>query len=187
MKLKDVETLRLLPQFMQSDKYNIGLAKGVDEVVHTLEATVSTMSTWDSIDSLTEEELDALAWELNADWYRLDATIEVKRQLIKDSRQMSKKLGTKWAVERIINTYFGDGYIQEWFQYQGQPGHFKVFSANPRVTNENLVEFLSILEKVKRASSHLDGIVISLTGQMRLHAGVGYHESGFDTIRIGRR
>lgn len=187
MRLNDIETIRLLPQFMKDDKFNIGLGKGIDSVVQNLTARISTMSTWDSIDSLLEEELDALAWELNVDWYRLDATIDVKRQLIKDSRRMSKKLGTKWAVERIINTYFGDGFVQEWFEYEGEPGHFKVFSANPRVTNENLVEFLSILEKVKRASSHLDGIVISLTGQMKLHAGVGYHESSFETIRLGKK
>lgn len=186
MNLKELDTIRLLPQFMRVDKFNRGLAKGIDEVAHDFEVTISSMSTWDSIESLSEEELDALAWELNATWYRLDASIEVKRQLIKDSRRMNKKLGTKWAVECIINTYFGDGFIQEWFEYEGEPGHFKVFSANPKVTNENLIEFLSILEKVKRASSHLDSIVISLTGRMQLHAGVAYHETGFDTIRLGK-
>lgn len=186
MKLSTIEFKKLLPQFMQDDLANIGLSEGTDIVIKRLEATISTMSTWDKIDDLTEAELDDLAWELNIEWYRKDATIAVKRQLIKDSNKMHQRLGTKWAVERIINTYFGDGYIKEWFEYEGDPGHFKVFSSNPSVTNENLQEFLSILDKVKRASSHLDGITISLTGQMPLHAGVQYHESSFDTYRIGR-
>ena len=187
MNLKNIDFIKLLPQFMQDDKFNIGLAKGIDTVTHDIEAHISTMSTWDSIDSLTEEELDALAWELGIDWYRIDAEIYIKRQLIKDSRKMSGKLGTKWAVERIINTYFGEGFISEWFEYNGEPGHFKVFSSNPTVTNENLQEFLSILDKVKRASSHLDGIVITLTGRMFLHLGIGIHEASFDTYRIGRK
>lgn len=187
MRLKDIDFIKLLPQFMREDKANIGLAKGVNEVVQRFEATISTLSTWDSIDSLSEEELDALAWELNIAWYRKSASIQIKRQLIKDSSAMSAKLGTKWAVERIINTYFGDGYVSEWFEYDGEPGHFKVFSSNPSLTSESLKEFLDILDKVKRASAHLDGITISLTGQQRLHVGVGYHETSFETIRLGNK
>lgn len=186
MRLRDIEFIKLLPQFMREDKANTGLSGGVNEVVQRLEATIGTLSTWDSIDNLSEKELDELAWELNIDWYQESASINIKCQLIKDSERMSRKLGTKWAVERIINTYFGDGYIVEWFEYEGDPGHFKVFSANPTVTNENLKEFLNILDKVKRASSHLDGITISLTGQMKLHAGVAYHEASFETIRLGK-
>lgn len=187
MKLKDIDFIKLLPQFMRDDKANQGLSRGINDVVQRLEATIGILSTWDSIDSLSEKELDELAWELNIEWYRTTATIDIKRQLIKDSESMSRKLGTKWAVERIINTYFGDGYIVEWFEYEGEPGHFKVFSANPTITNENLQEFLSILDKVKRASSHLDGITISLTGQMKLHSGVAYHETSFETIRLGSK
>lgn len=187
MKLKDIEIIKLLPVFMREDSFNVGLAKGIDKVFKRLEATVSTMTTWDSIDQLSESELDALAWELNIDWYRLDASIEIKKQLIKDSDKMHQKLGTKWAVERIIKTYFGDGYVVEWFDYDGEPGHFKIISSNPTITNENLAEFLSLLNKVKRASSHLDGITISLTGQMKLHAGIGYHETTFGTIRLGKK
>lgn len=187
MKLKEIETKKLLPQFMQADKANQGLSRGVDIVVKRLEATIRTLSTWDSIDSLNEEELDELAWELNIDWYQDTASIEIKRKLIKDSEETSRRLGTKWAVECIINTYFGNGYIAEWNEYDGEPGHFKVFSANPTITNEKLQEFLNILNKVKRASSHLDGVIISLTGQMKLHAGVGYHESSFEKIRLGKK
>lgn len=187
MRLKDIDFIKLLPQFMREDKANQGLSEGVNQVVKRLEATIGTLSTWDKIDSLSETELDDLAWELNISWYRQNAPIDIKRQLIKDSEKMSRKLGTKWAVERIIKTYFGDGYIVEWFEYEGEPGHFKVFSSNPTITNENLQEFLSILDKVKRATSHLDGITISLTGQMKLHAGVAYHETSFETIRLGKK
>ena len=185
MRLQDIEFIKLLPQFMREDSAVIGLSKGVDEVIKRMDATVSTFSTWDKIDELSEEELDALAWELNIPWYRTDATIYIKRQVIKDSEQIRSKLGTKWAVERVIVTYFGDGYVQEWFEYGGEPGHFKVISSNPTITNENMLEFLSLLEKVKRASSILDEVEIALSGEMSLHAGVAYHESSFETIRLG--
>ncbi len=38
--------------------------------------------------------------------------------------------GTPYAVEQVIQTYFGDGEVSEWFEYGGQPGMFKVVTTN---------------------------------------------------------
>ena len=85
----------------------------------------------------------------------------------------------------VIKTYFGDGYIKEWFEYDGEPGHFTVYSSNPSLTDERLTEFLMLLDKVKRASAKLDDIVITLGGQMNLSAGVRYREYGESVYAIG--
>lgn len=185
MKLNDIDFLKLLPQFMRDDAAVFGLAEGMNQIVRDLEGSVSTLSTWDRIDYLDEAELDELAWELNIQWYDTGASVEVKRNLIKNSDKVFQRLGTKWAVENIINTYFGEGYIEEWFQYDGDPGHFRVFSPNPSINNERLVEFVNVLNKVKRASAKLDGIYITLTGQMPMTAGVAYHETGHEMYVIG--
>lgn len=185
MKLKDIKMINLLPVFMRNDKANIGLAAGVDEIVKMFADYADNMSTWAAIDNMTEAELDELAWELNISWYEQGANIAIKRKLIKESDEIQCKLGTKWAVEQIITTYFGTGDISEWFEYGGEAGHFRVESSNPSVTNENLDKFLRILNKVKRKSSQLDGIVINLAGEMPLHMGIAYHEASFELIRIG--
>lgn len=187
MKLSTLEFVRLLPRFMREDLAVQGLAAGVDQVVPGLSASIKLLTTWDHIDELSEEELDALAWELNILWYDKAAPIETKRQLVKDSDKVYKHLGTKWAVENVINAYFGDGFIQEWFEYNGEPGYFRIYSTNPTLTDEALTEFLNILNKVKRHSSKLEGIFITLTGRMPLAAGVGYREYGTDTFRIGAK
>lgn len=187
MKLGDMEFRKLLPQFMRQDGAIIGLSLATDEIIKKLHNSAQYMTTWDKIDKLPEDELDRLADELNITWYLKSEPISVKRDLIKNSDKVYAKLGTKWAVENVINTYFGDGYIQEWFEYDGEAGHFKIFSSNPTITNERLQQFLDILSKVKRASSHLDGIFITLTGRMQMHAGVGYHEVSFETIRLGKK
>lgn len=185
MELKDLTFLRLLPQFMRDDQAVNGLAKGVDKVVPGLARSIERLSTWDHIDELTDEELDALAWELNILWYDTGASLDTKRDLIRNSDMVFRHLGTKWAVESVINSYFGDGYITEWFEYDGDPGHFRVYSTNPSLTNEKLIEFLNLLGKVKRASAKLDGIFIILTGQMPLYAGVGVREVSHETYAIG--
>ena len=112
MKLNDLEFIRLLPQFMRDDDAVKGLAAGIDAIVPGLAASIRKLTTWDHIDELSESELDDLAWELNISWYDADANIAIKREVIKTSDQIYARLGTKWAVENVINTYFGDGYLE---------------------------------------------------------------------------
>ena len=185
MKLSNLEFVRLLPHFMQGDAAVLAMADGIDEITPDLSGSINLLTTWDHINELNEAELDELAWELNVFWYDKAANLDIKREIILNSDQVYRKLGTKWAVENIITTYFGEGYITEWYQYGGEPGHFRVYSTNPSLTDERLTEFLYILNKVKRHSSHLDGIFITLTGRMQLSAGAAYIESGKDTYKIG--
>ena len=185
MKLSDLEFIKLLPEFMRNDDAVRGLASGIDSIIPQLAAEVEKLSTWDCIDKLSEAELDDLAWELNILWYDTGATIDVKRNIVRDSDAVYKRLGTKWAVENVINTYFGDGYIEEWFQYGGDPGRFRVYSSNPTLNESKFAEFLNLLNKVKRASSQLDGVFITLSGQMNLHAGVALHEYAAEQYNIG--
>lgn len=187
MKLSNLEFIKLLPQFMREDGAVIGLAEGLDSIIPSLSESMKSLTTWDNIDGLSENELDDLAVELNILWYDTGATLDTKRDLVKNSMEVYRHLGTKWAVESVIHSYFGDGYIAEWFEYDGEPGHFRVYSTNPSLTNEKLLEFLNLLEKVKRASSILDGIFISLTGQMNLYAGVAIHETGRELYAIGAK
>ena len=185
MKLGDLDFKRLLPAFMRDDGAVTGLSLALNEIVPQLEGSIQTLSTWDSIDLLSEEELDALAWELNILWYDVGANIDTKRDVIKNSDLVYRRLGTKWAVESVIKSYFGDGYITEWFEYGGQPGRFRVYTANPSVSEERYGEFLNLLEKIKRASAKFDGLYITLTGQMPLYAGMAVHQSGRERYEIG--
>ena len=185
MKLSNLEFIKLLPLFMRNDPAVQGLAAGIDSIIPQLAADIEKLSTWDRIDELSEAELDELAWELNILWYDTHAPIDVKRSLVRGSDAVYKKLGTKWAVENVINTYFGDGYIEEWFEYSGDPGHFRIYSTNPTLNESKFTEFLSLLNKVKRASAKLDGVYITLTGQMNMSAGTALHEYGAEQYNIG--
>ncbi len=178
MKLSNIEFIRLLPQFMREDTAVQGLAAGLDMIIPGLSAAIDKLSTWDHVDELSDVELDELAWELNIPWYNSSSSISIKRDVIKNSDMVYRHLGTKWAVENVIKSYFGDGYITEWFDYGGDPGHFIVNSSNPSINNERLAEFLNLLEKVKRASATLDSINITNTGSVDYNWGVAVHDYG---------
>ena len=168
MKLSELEFIRLLPQFMREDAAVKGLASGLDIIIPQLSESIKFLTTWDQIDNLTEAELDELAWELNILWYDTGADISIKREVIKNSDKVYKHLGTKWAVENVIESYFGNGYIKEWFEYDGQPGRFRVHTTNPTVTGIQLSSFINLLNKVKRASAKLDAVYIDLESSGRL-------------------
>lgn len=185
MKLENLEFIRLLPQFMRDDPAVQGLSAAIDKIIPQLTASVMTLSTWDKIDELSEAELDELAWELNILWYDTGANIEIKRDLIKNSDKVYQHLGTKWAVENVVGSYFGEGHVEEWFEYGGEPGRFRIHTPNPSVANEKLADFLNLLSKVKRASAKLDGIIISLTAELPVASGLALHEVSHEQYSIG--
>ena len=185
MRLDTLEFLRLLPAFMRDDLAVKGLASGIDAIVPDLESSDVRLTTWDKIEELPETELDALAWELNIMWYDKSANIDTKRDLILNSDKVYRHLGTKWAVENVTQSYFGDGYVREWNEYDGEPGCFRVYSTNPTLNNERLNEYLNILSKIKRHSAKLDSIIITLSGELKLAAGVGVREVARETYAIG--
>lgn len=185
MKLQEAEILKLLPAWMRDDGSVKGLAEGTDEVTRALAARIKLMSRWNQIDQLSEAELDEMAWELNIQWYDSTAPIETKRAVIRNSDRVYAKLGTPYAVAQIIADYFGTGEVREWYQYGGKPYHFKVLSDNPGLVNENLDLFLSLLRTVKRRSAWLDAILICLTGEMFLYAGMAVREHGEERHVMG--
>ena len=206
MRLKETEMVKLLPAWMQEDSSNQGLAAGCDIVSRDAYARLKLLSRWDKIDQhsvgcaefrvdavavANDGPLDEMAWELNIQWYDSTAPIAAKRAVIRNSDRVYAKLGTPYAVEQIVADYFGTGEVREWYQYGGQPHHFKVLSDNPSLVNSNLDLFLKLLRTVKRRSSWLDAILICLTGEMFLYSGMAVrdhtqevHVMGSDEIHI---
>lgn len=182
MKLRDLDFIKLLPQFMRDDQAVRGLAAGINQLVPETAESISALSDWNNIDTMTSNQLDELAWELNILWYNPAASLEVRRSVIKNSDKVYKHLGTKWAVQNVIHSYFGDGTVEEWWQYDGQPGHFRIMTANQELEAEKLSECVNIVNKVKRASAKLDEIIITASGKAIVHIGAAVHDT--DLIQL---
>jgi len=163
--IKNVDMLKLLPFFMQSDEANAALSRAVNKFITEQGAKVDLLRVWDMIDELGHTELDELAWELNIDGYSSDLSLEAKRNTIKNAQQVQRKRGTKWAVETAIQAVYPNSRVQEWFQYNGEPYHFRILlnhtiSVNPLVIFPlDVPKMISEINKYKRASAFLDGIV----------------------------
>ena len=185
MRLNETEMVKLLPAWMQQDASNQGLAAGCDTISRDAYARLKLLSRWDKIDQRSDAELDEMAWELRIEWYDSTAPIETKRAVIRNSDLVYAKLGTRFAVEQIITDYFGSGEVREWYEYGGKPHHFKILSDNPEMVNANFDLFMKLLGTVKRRSSWLDAVLICLTGEMELFAGMAARDHTHETHIIG--
>lgn len=174
MNLDNVKIEALLPGFMRDGPDIVALASAVNKSMRRIYATAQLLTTWDKIDELPEDVLDRLAEDLDIDWYDYGASIETKRLLVKQSDIVHAKKGTVAAVESVIRAYFGDEKLLEWYEYGGEPHHFKVFTTEPSMVAENYEKFLSMLERVKRKSSKLDSILIGLTGLEWVYTGAAH-------------
>lgn len=182
MELKDIDLLTLCPAFMRKDKSNQILATGVNNVFKTWADDLERLSVVNQIDKLTSAELDQLASDRNIFWYDTNAHISVKRALIKNARVVFNRLGTVWAVESVINDYMPGTELQEWFDYEGEPGYFKIYTTNTGVLKTDIQAFFNILNKIKRKSMWLEAIILELEQQLVVYPAWGIVERSKDTF-----
>ena len=81
---------------------------------------------YSKIDDLDEAVLDILAVDLKIDWYDYNASIEVKRRLVRDSWYVHRRMGSRTAVETALSDVWPYSVVEEWFEYGGDPYHFRV-------------------------------------------------------------
>jgi phage tail protein, P2 protein I family len=181
----DVDFTQALPEPLKNDENILALGKTIAEQLKENIRLSRQNIIYPRIDELEESTLDILAHDLHIDWYDPDSPPEVKREIIKDSVRVHKRMGTKYAVESVVAAYFGGGEVREWYEYGGEPHHFKVISSNPSLTDERAKEFFRILDIVKRKSSWLDTILITLTGESSLFLGIALQEFSREAHLIG--
>lgn len=160
MKISELDFLRLLPAFMRDDEAVRALSRAMDKLLGDPGKRLDAISTWGSIGDLSEAECDELAWELDIDWY--DSTgmsLQEKRDTIRLAQQIKRKRGTKWAVERLVTAYLGEGYVLEWYELEGYaPYTFIALTTNPSITAENYRQFVEAVKAAKNERSHIAGV-----------------------------
>lgn len=185
MKLKDVDLLKLLPKFMKQDKYDSLLATGMSNLFQKMSIEMDRVVIVGQIDKLNEDELDQLARDQGIFWYQYSANLTKKREIIKNAPLIFNRLGTVWAVEKVMNEYFDNTELQEWFDYEGDPHHFRFKTEDTNILKADIYGFLSILEKIKRKSQWLDEIILALRAETNIYGGFGMVEKSKHTFYFG--
>lgn len=160
IELKGSRFTQILPQNLSSQTRTRALAYAVGRQVDKLLALADRMVIWAGLDRVPEQLLDYLAAELRTPAYSQDYPVEIKRTLVRESLLFYARMGTPAAVDRLIQAIFGSGQMEEWFEYGGEPHHFRATIGANGITigPESLEELRRVLASVKRLSSWLDSI-----------------------------
>lgn len=133
-------------------------AYACDKQIERLLKCAEKTKVWCDIGNVDEKYLDYLAADSRALFYHSDLAPDVKRELIIHSPYWYMKLGTLTALEEMVTTVFGEGKVEEWFQYGGEPYHFRIRVTNANVSSSQNRMFKEMLRGVKRLSTQLEAI-----------------------------
>lgn len=201
IKLSGSRFTDIMPDNLASQVETQAFAYAVGRQIEKLCAYSDAARTYAAIATMPEWLLDYMAVELRTPSYDENYSLKTKRALIQGSLLFYTQMGTPAAVNRIIETIFETGYIEEWYEYDGDPHHFRAYVGDGgEVGPGELEEFRRVLSSVKRLSSWLDDIItitamapdmVTFTGTMGKgytstplpEAAVDYHLE--DMIRAG--
>ena len=134
-------------------------AQTVDREMHLASDNVILALIYARIDELAENVVDNLAVQLHVDFYDYTLPVAKKRALVKQSIAWHQIKGTKAAVEQVIQTVFNQGHVQEWFEYGGDPYHFRVdVIESDDIDAATIGQVVKAINSTKNVRSWLDGI-----------------------------
>ena len=160
---------RLVPKFIYSDRNGYALSKAIERafeyVADAVEAGIALIM---DVDTMPEWRLDELAHEYNC-LYDYTADVEVKRVWIRDAVPLYSKYGTPSAIYRYLSGYFDEIEVEENWQYDGDPYHFRVtVSGEWNPANEAWAR--RAIEAAKNVRSTLDALRLGCRGSLAMVA-----------------
>lgn len=161
-KLSFSEIYRLYPPVLKDDKdfSAIGVALTIQLLKNAELAGREII--YPEIDKLPESVLDALAYDFNVEWYDYEGTLEEKRNTISGCMNIHKSKGTKGAILTALKSVYDDVQVQEWFEYGGEPFHFKIIIKHSHSGFEKLTRLLQKVKYYKNARSYLDETIFEM-------------------------
>jgi len=156
----DVDFTRALPDPLKNDPKILALGRVIAaELQENIRLTRHAII-YARIDELDDEILDILARDFHVDWYDDGYPIEAKREVIKNSVRVHKRLGTKYAMVLALGSIFPDSEVQEWFEYGGTHHRFRIIL---NLTNAkapvDIFQILRAAQFYKRLTAHLDEVI----------------------------
>lgn len=158
--LKSVSLLDILPPNLLEDAQIYAAAKSLDNELQRVTIACREVLHLPRLDELPEAVLDLLAWQWHVDFYEpLGLDIATKRRLVQESIAWHRTKGTPAAVEKMIKATWGSASIEEWFEYGGLPGYFRVDIATEETIREEDIPIVAkAIETNKNVRSLLDTV-----------------------------
>lgn len=152
--------LSILPGVLKRDEGMYDLAQLIGWIIGKGSEDAGYPAIFQRIDELDEELLDILAADCKVDWYDYDADVATKRRQLKNNWKVRLKLGTVSAVKTALRDVWPETTVEEWFDYGGEPGYFRVLLGIDDQGTVNFSKAVRMINIFKPVRAHVDGYPI---------------------------
>lgn len=186
--LETISMMDILPPNLRADEKVAAAAKAIDEELQRVNADIEQVIHLARIDKLPEAVVDLLAWQFHVDFYEpVSMDLETKRKLVKQSIAWHRIKGTPAAVEQVLSAAFADAVVTEWFEYGGEPYHFRIKASGFNPDSKKVKDLIQALNTVKNVRSWMDDITIDVDPKrlpMNIYYGLGQGKFGRKKIEL---
>lgn len=173
-----------LPSSIKTDEGVKTTAAAVDAAITATDTSIMNILLLIRIPLLLEPVVDALAWQFHVDTYDEALDLDQKRKLVENAIRDHRYKGTPWAVKSVVKVIIGYAEIEEWWQYGGQPYHFRVNGTDGEVVyGEKLEKIVHAINQAKNVRSWLDSIYYKRKIPTSKNVGIGIQN--YKKITIG--
>lgn len=175
--LLDAQITDGLPRIVREQPWVRALSKAMLDLHKKTMAYIDGSQIYTAIDTVSEAVLDALAVNWKIDWYDTEYDIEQKRRIVKTALNIRRTMGTVAATKAQADAIYPGSTIEEWFEYGGDPGKFRL-----------RVNIVTVEEKQKFDAMTLEEIERRLTAAKRLSSHleeVEYYDAGGEATAYG--
>ncbi|MGK0469189.1 phage tail protein I [Clostridium sp.] len=163
--LANSKLLDILPPNLRNDPEIIAASKAVDKEFSNVVNSIKNVFTIADIKNASSDIIDHIAVESHADFYDLNLEIEIRRALAEKAIELHMNKGTLGAVEEAAKIVFGRSWVEEWYEYGGNPYMFKMNLeiSNRGASPDDLKLLDQLINAYKNKRSWLETINIFLT------------------------
>jgi phage tail P2-like protein len=175
MDIANIDTTALLPSSISSDPDIQALCAALDARWQEIAPVIPLFGVLATIDQQPDAVLDKLAYQFHVDYYDTTWDLAKKRSAVINSIRLHRVAGTRGAVEDVIDSIWSGGaLLSEWWEHGGEPGTFRVVLTNGQ-TQDNLTLFLASIQKMKRATDHLEIVSTTDAESASINFGAAQH------------
>lgn len=160
LELKDNAMQRILPSSISGDATVKEIVQAISGRLAQLGEQAELVLILPRLKKLPEEIVDELAWQYHVDFYDVAANITKKRELVRKAIARHRYKGTPAAVEEVCSAAFDTAEVVEWYEYGGEPYHFRVRMVQESIPDETaMAEMVKAVNSAKNTRSWLDSLV----------------------------
>ncbi len=162
--LLDAELRDGLPRVLQKQPWVEALSRAVLDLHRQTMGFIDGSQIYTAIDTVSEAVLDALAVSWKIDWYDPEYDLEQKRRIVQTALTIRRTMGTAAAVKAQADAIYPGSTVEEWYEYGGKPGYFRLrvnimtVEEQEKFAAMSMAEIERRLAAAKRFSSHLEEV-----------------------------